>query len=100
MLCWRGLALAKLRIIGSAFLVATTFGAARAADLPIPVKAPPPTAAPWSWTGFYIGGHIGAAVENSTLADPFGAVPFGDNVRSPAFIGGGQVGANYQIGNV
>jgi opacity protein-like surface antigen len=92
--------LAKSVIIGSAFLVATTFGAATAADLPIAVKASPPTAAPWSWTGFYIGGHIGAAVENSTLADPFGAVPFGDNVRSPAFIGGGQVGGNYQIGNV
>jgi opacity protein-like surface antigen len=97
-----GWLLRKLGTIGSAFLVAATFGAARADDLPIPVKAAPapPTAAPWNWTGFYIGGHIGGALENSTLADPFGAVSFGDNVRSPAFIGGGQVGANYQIGNV
>ncbi len=66
----------------------------------MPVKAPVPVAAPWSWTGFYVGGHIGGALENSNLHDPFGAVSFGDSVTTTAFIGGGQVGANYQIGNV
>ena len=92
--------MAKLGIIGSAFLVATTFGAARAADLPMPVKAPVSVAAPWSWTGFYIGGHIGGALENSNLQDPFGPVSFGDSVTTTAFIAGGQIGGNYQIGNV
>jgi opacity protein-like surface antigen len=85
-------------IIGAALLVAIIAGAARAADLP--VKAPPPIAAPWSWTGFYIGGNIGGALEYSKLQDPFGPVSFGDKVTTSAFIGGGQVGGNYQIGNV
>ena len=66
----------------------------------MPVKAPVPVAAPWSWTGFYIGAHIGGALETSSFSDPFGPAPFGDNVRSPAFIGGGQIGGNYQIGRV
>ena len=66
----------------------------------MPVKAPVPVAAPWSWTGFYVGGHIGGALENSNLHDPFGAVSFGDSVTTTGFIAGGQVGANYQIGNV
>ena len=81
-------------------LIAVPLDAASAADLP--VKAPPPAAplAVWSWTGFYIGGHIGGAQEYSSLADPFGSVSYGDHVTSPGFIAGGQVGANYQIGNV
>ena len=92
--------MAKLGIIGSALLVATTFGTASAADLPMPDKAAVPVVAPWSWTGFYLGGHIGGALEYSSFQDPFGAVSFGDSVTTTAFIAGGQVGGNYQIGNV
>src|SRR5262249_28775334 len=72
---------------------------ASAADLPRPV---PPvrssTTIPWSWSGFYVGGHAGAALSITDVADPFGAPLFGDNVRSPGFIGGGQIGYNYQVG--
>jgi len=83
----------------SALLITTSLIAANAADLP--VKAPPPAPPlPWSWTGFYIGGHIGGALENSNLQDPFGPVSFGDSVTTTAFIAGGQIGGNYQIGNV
>lgn len=53
-----------------------------------------------SWTGLYLGAHVGGALENAAFADPFGAAVFGDSVRSPAFIAGGQASANYQIGNV
>jgi hypothetical protein len=97
-----GWLLRKQVIIASAFFLTTIVGAARAGDLPVPmpVKAPVPVAAPWSWTGFYIGAHIGGALETSSFSDPFGPAPFGDNVRSPAFIGGGQIGGNYQIGRV
>ncbi len=66
----------------------------------MPVKVPVPVAAPWSWTGFYIGGHLGGALEYSNLQDPFGPVSFGDSVTTTAFIAGGQIGGNYQIGNV
>src|SRR5215467_9782267 len=75
--------------------------AASAADLPRPV---PPvrssTTIPWSWTGFYLGGHVGAALGMTDIADPFGTALFGDNVRSPGFIGGGQIGYNYQLGSL
>jgi opacity protein-like surface antigen len=52
-----------------------------------------------SWTGLYVGAHVGGALENAAFGDPFGVAVFGDSVRSPAFIAGGQASANYQIGN-
>src|SRR3989442_13229840 len=81
--------------------VMTTSGSAVAADLPavkvLVLKAP---AALWSWSGLYIGGHVGAALSITNIADPFGAPIFGDKVRSPGFIGGGQIGFNNQVGSV
>ncbi len=79
----------------------TTCGPAVAADLPA-VKAPvlKAPAALWSWSGLYIGGHVGAALSITDIADPFGAPIYGDNVRSPGFIGGGQIGFNHQVGSV
>src|SRR5262245_20405812 len=81
-----------------------SFGAAQyASAADVPVKAPaytPAMAAPWSWTGFYCGGHIGAALALTDVADPLGIPIYGDNVRSPGFIGGGQIGFNYQMGSI
>jgi opacity protein-like surface antigen len=72
-----------------------------AADLP-PVKAPvlKAPAALWSWSGLYIGGHVGASLSLTDIADPLGAPIYGDNVRTPGFIGGGQIGFNHQMGSV
>jgi opacity protein-like surface antigen len=72
-----------------------------AADLPA-VKAPvlKAPAALWSWSGLYIGGHVGASSSLTDIADPLGAPIYGDNVRSPGFIGGGQIGFNHQVGLV
>ena len=53
----------------------------------------------WSWTGFYVGGQIGAARGTATFADPFGASIFGDNVTTPGFLAGGQIGFNWQVPN-
>jgi len=57
-------------------------------------KAPPPIAAPlYNWTGFYIGGHVGAAFGNDNTFN--GLVTNGnDDAR---FLGGVQVGADYQF---
>jgi high affinity Mn2+ porin len=44
--------------------------AAIAADLP--VKAPPPSAQAYDWTGFYIGGHVGNAWGTSNFTGPPG----------------------------
>jgi opacity protein-like surface antigen len=52
-----------------------------------------------SWTGFYLGAHVGGGVGAATFADPFGSSIFGDTVRTPAFVGGGQIGYNWQVPN-
>src|SRR5215813_8858205 len=87
-------------LAGAAFLlIAYDPVRVRAADIPVaPVKSSAPVA--WNWSGFYLGGHIGAALNTTDIADPFGAALYGDQVRSPGFIGGGQIGYNYQLGPV
>jgi outer membrane immunogenic protein len=74
--------------------------AARAADMH--VKAPPPPAAPppFSWTGVYIGGNVGAAWRQHDVRDTLFGMAFDNNNNNNAvFIGGGQLGANYQFDN-
>jgi opacity protein-like surface antigen len=63
-----------------------------------PVLSPVVVVAPvvWNWTGFYVGAHAGFAFSSANFSDPFGASVFGDTVRSPGFIGGGQIGFNWQ----
>jgi opacity protein-like surface antigen len=51
----------------------------------------------YSWTGFYIGAHVGGALGIAKFDDPFGSPIYGDSVRSPAFVGGGQIGYNWQV---
>jgi opacity protein-like surface antigen/outer membrane protease len=67
---------------------------AKAADIELQAPLPPPLL--WSWSGGYIGAHLGAGWGTTDFADPFGASIFGDNVRTPAFLGGGQIGYNWQ----
>ena len=51
-----------------------------------------------SWGGLYIGAHLGGALELTDVADPFGASIYGDTVRSPGPVAGGQIGYNWQYG--
>lgn len=76
--------------------------AANAADLPVPppTQAAPPVAyAPpqvFSWTGIYIGGHLGGGYSGSSWSDPItGGV--NDTFNNSSFLGGAQVGANVQF---
>src|SRR5262245_14500774 len=77
-----------------------------AADMParVPVYAPPVVVAPFSWSGFYIGGHLGwlKAEKDWTQTSPAAfAPPIGFNGASfdaNGFMGGGQVGFNFQSG--
>jgi outer membrane immunogenic protein len=60
------------------------------------VKAPPPQAYNYNWTGLYIGGNLGGAWSHSTLTDDLTGVSIdGDN--HSGFIGGGQIGYNWQV---
>jgi outer membrane immunogenic protein len=75
-------------------------GAAFAADLPpAPPRAPaayaPPVLPIYNWTGFYIGGNLGAAWTSGNVSDSNGNS--WSNSQQATFTGGGQVGFNYQI---
>lgn len=80
-----------------AALLTGTAGA-QAADLsaPIPMKAP--VAAPaFSWTGFYLGAHLGYGWGRTTYTDA--TLPGWQLINKPdGILGGGQVGYNHQFG--
>jgi outer membrane immunogenic protein len=72
--------------------------AALAADMPPPAplpKAPPPP--PYNWSGFYFGGNLGAGWNNVSITDTNGNSFSGTS--NTQFVGGGQVGLNYQFPN-
>jgi len=59
-------------------------------------KAPPaPVPVAYNWTGFYIGGYVGSLWGDSDWTFLSGLTV---NPHYAGFIGGGQVGFNYQIG--
>jgi outer membrane immunogenic protein len=92
----------KRILIASAVALAAG-GQALAADLPPPVAPPPrapavyyPPPPVYNWTGFYVGGNLGAAYSNGSYSDTLGST-FSTST-STSFIGGGQVGVNYEFG--
>ena len=89
----------KKFLLSTAALLAFGTASAVAADLPARTytKAPAPVYAPiYNWTGFYLGGHIGAGFggDNGFTSNIVGLT--GSN-RDAAFLGGGQIGADYQF---
>ena len=67
---------------------------------PAPYAPPPPVYAPppFSWTGFYLGGNVGGAWAHRDVTDTFFLGDFGNGNNNGVFIGGGQVGYNWQVG--
>jgi outer membrane immunogenic protein len=104
-------------LIGISAALGLLSSAALAADLPNtkapPVYTPPPPPAAYNWTGFYVGVNGGYSFGESNGAhvsgysDPGGAFGLGPalaagavpltSYRSSGFLGGGQVGYNWQI---
>jgi len=95
----------KLLLAGTALAFG---GHALAADLPL--KAPMVAPVPFSWTGCYVGGHVGAGWGRKDFSDPGFTTAFGtfqnfapagssiaDDVQGIA--AGGQVGCDYQFAN-
>jgi outer membrane autotransporter protein len=66
--------------------------------VPPAYELPPPPLPPFIWAGFYIGGNIGGAWTFGTLTDNFTDVSF--NTDHSGFIGGGQLGYNFQTRNL
>ncbi|RBP16740.1 outer membrane immunogenic protein [Roseiarcus fermentans] len=94
----------------AAAMTVATVVAAQAADLPTRKEAPPPVYVPppFTWTGFYVGVNAGgiwsSGSRSATLVDPGVAwlsnyFPGGVGSGQSGFIGGGQVGYNWQTGS-
>jgi outer membrane immunogenic protein len=103
----------KILFAGAALGTLVAAAPASAADLGrYPVKGPPPMASfmPFSWTGFYFGVNAGygtgddspvtttgqAAINVTNVAA--GARPASVDLSPDGFIGGAQIGYNYQVG--
>ncbi len=52
----------------------------------------------YDWSGAYVGASLGGALTLTDIDDPFGASLYGDTVRSPGPLAGGQIGYNWQFG--
>jgi outer membrane immunogenic protein len=99
----------KLSFVTIAVLAMSIAAPASAADLPL--KTETPFAARFSWTGCYLGGHLGGGFAHKDITDPVQLVqdqpPFagagattGITTVSPSPSGvviGGQIGCDYQF---
>ncbi|WP_029876682.1 outer membrane protein [Xanthobacter sp. 126] len=92
----------KRALLGATALVLLA-GTASAADLATryPVKAAPIPVQVFSWTGFYIGGNVGWGwADNTYDYTPFASPTYSYSPgTSNGFIGGFQLGYNYQFAN-
>ena len=83
-------------------LLATSM-TANAADVYARPYAPPPYVPPayvapvFTWTGFYLGGNIGGAWAHRDVTDSLFGVNFNNGNNDGVFIGGGQLGFNWQV---
>ncbi len=92
----------KRSILPLAFGLVASFATCAMADGPYgptrldfnAVPLPPP----FTWRGLYLGGNIGGAWATNTLSDNLTTVSFDRD--NNGFIGGVQIGYNYQVGNL
>jgi outer membrane immunogenic protein len=66
------------------------------------VKAPPPPAPVYDWTGFYLGGFYGNSLSQSQASTPAPGLPVGTHsgavdINSIGWSGGGEAGYNWQF---
>ena len=92
-------ATSALSIAGAVSGALTIVDTAGAADLRMPLKAPPPLAPAFSWSGCYVGAHWGWGWGNKkgqglSNGSPTSWGSFDNRVSGPIF--GGQLGCNYQ----
>jgi len=94
-----------LGIAAAVSLLATNAMGADLAARPY-VKAPPPVAAVYNWTGFYIGGNVGYSWGRASNSETISRLATGVALFTDAasndvngVIGGGQIGYNWQIQN-
>ena len=98
-----------MRRLVVAFLGATALSVASAQAADMPVKAPAykaPVVHFYNWTGCYLGVHAGGGWSRTEATNTENTTAFGDlapgdgfSQDDSGFIGGGQLGCNYQTGS-
>jgi outer membrane immunogenic protein len=93
-----GMGMRRIVLVGVGLLSLSGFsGVASAADLPArPFPAPPPVApvATYTWTGCHIGVHLGGVIGEDKRSTASGSSL---SFSSAGFVGGGQIGCDYQF---
>jgi outer membrane immunogenic protein len=90
----------KKFLLGSVALAAMIAGPAMAADMPL--KAPPPVVV-YSWTGCYVGGHVGGKSSRADVAYGTNVLaiapgtPATDSIYMSGALVGAQIGCQYQF---
>src|SRR6266545_2878762 len=98
----------RLMLAGVAGIALVAGAPANAADLGArPTYKAPPVLAPvplFTWSGCYIGGHVGGAWGRKDFSDTGtgkfvgdGSAPQSIRVDTSGFLGGGQIGCDYQF---
>jgi outer membrane immunogenic protein len=103
----------RILLATTALVLSSPVFAADLSPAPMPVKAPAIAARPFSWTGCYIGGHLGGDWGSTNFIDPNNLfnvafpgsglglfAPTGTGVgidQGAGFVGGGQIGCDYQF---
>lgn len=95
-------------LAGAALVAATAVTATAALADGMPSRARSFAPAPYSWAGFYAGLHVGYGtsddprIETSYLPSPtaFNGHPIQPTIHSSGFLGGGQLGYNWQFGTI
>jgi outer membrane immunogenic protein len=75
-------------LAGTALVALIAATPSYAADLAF--KAPPAAPVPFSWTGCFVGGHLGGAISYDKIRSSH-------DFSSAGFVGGGQIGCDYQF---
>src|ERR1700694_5344434 len=88
----------RFAIVGAGLLSMSGFlCAASAADMRAPTYSKVTAAAPimpYNWTGCYVGGHLGGVLSKDRTTNALGnSIDF----SSAGFVGGGQIGCDYQF---
>jgi len=94
----------KSALVAGVLLGLGAAGAANAADLPLKAR-PMPTVSLYNWTGCYLGANVGGGwtrLDTARVLDITGAAAPNDYGREKdsGVIGGGQVGCDFQTGNL
>jgi outer membrane immunogenic protein len=82
--------------VATSVLALASASVASAADIPVKASYAPPA---WSWTGFYLGAHVGSGFGTVESEIPGGGFALSSHNYN-GFLGGGQIGFNWQTGPI